>query len=253
MLADAADEVFHQWRGAMLAAMATPDDVLAWQDRRYRFAHEIGLHLTMAAGPGVPAVTDHVVYGVCVTGGGLIYVGQTADAKRRLRDLPVGESHHLATTVPAETWDRVLVVQWPDLLARISASEARTIAQLGHETCGLAIEHLLQITYRPILTTRRRSTAGGWTARRIDASRSRGALASTQLPDLFRAVQDTWDALSSITPHPGQTTAYTQAGRAVFPAALITQQMSRDPMPSHESKYDRGRASEHRQDLDSAH
>jgi hypothetical protein len=74
----------------------SPDDVMAWQDRRYRFAHQVGRHLTAPTDPDVPAVADHVVYGVCVTGGGLIYVGQTADARRRLRDLPVGESHHLS-------------------------------------------------------------------------------------------------------------------------------------------------------------
>jgi hypothetical protein len=193
MIADAADEVFHQWRHAMLTALATPDDVMAWQDRRYRFAHQVGRHLTAPTDPDVPAVADHVVYGVCVTGGGLIYVGQTADARRRLRDLPVGESHHLATTVPAKTWDRVLVVQWPDLLAHIPAQETRTAAQLGHATCGLAIEHLLQITYRPVLTTRRRSTTGSWTPRHIATSRSRGAQASTQLPRLFHAVQEAWE------------------------------------------------------------
>jgi hypothetical protein len=222
MIADAADEVFGQWRDAMLAAMATPDDVMAWQDRRYRFAHQVGHYLTAATGPDVPAVADHVVYGVCVTGGGLIYVGQTADARRRLRDLPVGESHHLATTVPAETWDRVLVVQWPDLLGCIAAEEARSVAKLGHATCGLAIEHQLQITYRPVLTTRRRSTTGGWTPRRIDTSRSRGAQASSQLPGLFHAVQEAWEHLARITPRPGQAAAHTQAGRAVFPGALIS-------------------------------
>jgi hypothetical protein len=223
MTVDVADEAFRLWLGAMLAALATPDDVMAWQDRRYRFAYQVGKHLTSAAGARVAAVADHVVYGVYVTGGGLIYVGQSADARRRLRDLPVGESHHLATTVPPETWDRVVVVQWPDLLPGIPASEAQSAAQFGHKTCGLAIEHLLQITYRPVMTTRRRSTAGGWTPRRIDTSNSRGALASTDLPVLFRAVQEVWDNLAHATPSHGQAAVYMPAGRVVFPASLITQ------------------------------
>jgi hypothetical protein len=37
----------------------------------------------------------------------------------------VGESHHLANTVPPETWERVVVVQWPSLLGRISAEGHR--------------------------------------------------------------------------------------------------------------------------------
>jgi hypothetical protein len=100
----------------MLDSLADPESVLAWQDRRYRFAHHVGQLLTSPARPDAAPVTGHVVYGVHVAGAGLLYVGQTGNAKRRLRDLPVGESHHLATTVPPETWERVIVVQWPDLL-----------------------------------------------------------------------------------------------------------------------------------------
>jgi hypothetical protein len=70
-------------------------------------------------------VTGDVLYGVYIAGGGLLYVGQTHDAWRRLRDLPVGESHHLATTVPPETWERVAVVQWPELLDRVPHEESQ--------------------------------------------------------------------------------------------------------------------------------
>jgi hypothetical protein len=52
-------------------------------------------------------------------------------------------------------------------------------AGLVRGTCGLAIGHLLQITYRPVLIMRPRSATGGWTPLRIEASRSRGELAST--------------------------------------------------------------------------
>jgi hypothetical protein len=112
----AGDEAFRRWRAAMLDSLGSPERVLAWQDRRYRFAHGVGQLLTDSAPPAPASVSGHVVYGVYVAGAGLLYVGQTGDAKRRLRDLPVGESHHLATTVPPETWERVIVVRWPDLL-----------------------------------------------------------------------------------------------------------------------------------------
>ena len=99
--------------------------------------------LLVDSGPGIPPVSDHAVYGVYVTGAGLLYVGQTRDARRRLRDLPVGESHHLATTVPPETWERVLVIQWPALITRIRRRKhnehsnwARPAAARASSTCS---------------------------------------------------------------------------------------------------------------------
>lgn len=85
---------------------------LVWQDRRYRIAYQLGQLLTDNTVPG----SGHAVYGVYLVGGVLLCVGQARDARRRLRDLPVGESHHHATTVPPGTWERVIVVQWPRLL-----------------------------------------------------------------------------------------------------------------------------------------
>ena len=84
--------------------------------------------LLVDSGPGIPPVSDHAVYGVYVTGAGLLYVGQTRDARRRLRDLPVGESHHLATTVPPEIWERVLVIQWPALITHPGAGSTTNTA-----------------------------------------------------------------------------------------------------------------------------
>jgi hypothetical protein len=144
-----ADEAFGRWRAALLDSLVSPERVLAWQDRRYRFAHQVGQLLTSPARSDAARIAGHVVYGVYVAGAGLLYVGQTGDANRRLRDLPVGESHHLATTVPPEIWERVIVVQWPGLLSGVRGAEGLIAEQLGHETCGLALEHLLQVTYRP--------------------------------------------------------------------------------------------------------
>jgi len=215
MTASHLDDAFDRWRNALLDALATPGNVMAWQDRRYQFAYQVGQLLVDSGGPGIPPVSDHAVYGVYVSGGGLVYVGQTGDARRRLRDLPVGESHHLATTVPPETWERVLVIQWPALITRIPAQEAQRAEQLGQASCGLGIEYLLQITYRPVMTARRRSTAGGWSARHVETSRSRGAAASTQLPELFQAVRAQSDLLARAPmPGHGQAAIYADAGRA---------------------------------------
>jgi hypothetical protein len=102
-----------------------------------------------------------------------------------------------------------------------SAQEAQRAEQLGPASCGLGIEYLLQITYRPVMTARRRSTAGGWSTRHIETSRSREAAASTQLPELFQAVQAQRDLLARApVPGHGQAAIYSDAGRAVFPGSF---------------------------------
>jgi hypothetical protein len=217
-----ADEAFDRWREAVLDSLANPERILAWQDRRYRFAHRVGQLLTDRVPPDTAHVAGDVVYGVYVAGAGLLYVGQTGDAKRRLRDLPVGESHHLATTVPPETWERVIVVQWPSLLSDVPDSERLVAKQLGHQTCGLALEHLLQVTHRPVMTARRRSGTGDWAARRLDASHSRGAVNSGRIPALFIAVRAAWDELAGTpSPEDGDPAVYTDVGRVIFPGLVL--------------------------------
>jgi hypothetical protein len=105
--------------------------------------------------------------------------------------------------------------------SRHPSGEARSVSDLGYKTCGLAIEHLLQITYGPVMTGRRRSSTGGWTPRLIEESRSRGAVASSELPFLFAAVRAAWDALADSAPPSGEAVAYSHAGRTVFPAVLV--------------------------------
>jgi len=222
MTVQAADEALVRWRTAVEDALRSPADVMAWQDRRYQFAYQVGQLLTSAVDPANRQVAGHVLYGVTIAGAGLVYIGQSADARRRLRDLPVGESHHLATTVPPEAWTRVLVVEWPTLLSKIPAAEARTIDGLGHDTCGLALEHRLQLAYRPVLSARRRGNLGQWKTRNLDDSRSRGALAADQLPMLFLAVTRAWQVLANMRlPSVGPPVSCTDNGRVLFPHSLL--------------------------------
>jgi hypothetical protein len=214
------DSAFHRWRNALLEALDSPEAIMAWQDHRHQFAHELGELLAGDADYDIAPITGHAVYGIYVAGGGLLYVGQTANARRRLRDLPVGESHHLAMTVPPEVWERVIVIAWPRLLAAVPAEEAQAAEQLGHATCGLALEYLLQITYRPVMPARRRSTGGSWTSRHIETSRSKGAINSARFPELFNAVQARWQALMNAQPAAAQAVVYSDAGRAAIPAQL---------------------------------
>jgi hypothetical protein len=42
MTASHPDDAFERWRNALLDALATPGNVMAWQDRRYQFAYQVG-------------------------------------------------------------------------------------------------------------------------------------------------------------------------------------------------------------------
>jgi hypothetical protein len=115
--------------------MGTLDDLRRWQERRYTFAYMLGIALCSEAAPGIPPVTGHALYGVYIAGPGLIYVGQTGQAERRLRDLPVGESHHIAATVPPEIWNGSWSFSGPSCLL---TRRVRSGMQLGGSGSPLA-------------------------------------------------------------------------------------------------------------------
>ena len=177
---------FVAWRAALHELTDSPEESRRWRESRYHFAHRLGDALVGAA-PGQPAITGAAVYGVWLRWG-LLYVGQTTEAERRLRDLPVGESHHLANTFPPETWDRVVVVAWPQL-----AEADAVTAMLGTKTTGLALEHLLQSQARPLANAARRRSDGGWRAVDRTRSGSVGARAALEAQPLFDALTAVWD------------------------------------------------------------
>lgn len=179
----------------------------AWRRARYQFAHRLGRAL-------VGALPFHgpVLYGVWLRWG-LLYVGQTRDAERRLRDLPIGESHHLATTFPPEIWERVVVIAWPQL------PEAPALAaEFTAEAVGLALEHSLQLRLSPIANTEQRKPDGSWRERSWASSKSRGARLSSHIEGLTQAVQAEWDGAARMQPGDQEPSP---ACRVVFPEALL--------------------------------
>ena len=163
------------------------------------------------------------MYGVFVRGAGLAYVGQTLDARRRLRDLPIGESHHLANTIPPELWERVVVIEWPGLLSNVDDAEREAAAILGREICGLALEHRLQSILRPPLNARRRTSTGEWRDRNLANSRSRGAEHVGSLPMLCEQVLVAWRALAAVAcpDSRSEPVVVTSVGRVAFPRSII--------------------------------
>ena len=126
--------------------------------------------------------TQPVVYGVWLAGHAPeapVYIGQTTDSGRRLWDLPVGESHHLANTFPPEIWSHVVVVRWPEVLESYGGDLG--IQPIDFGTVGLALEYALQCEFSPLMNVWRKNRDGRLVPARLNASRSVGAgIASTK-------------------------------------------------------------------------
>lgn len=118
-----------RWRQSLLELTGNETAASDWRRNRYAFAHRLGAAL--AGGEGTnPGTSGSVLYGIWLNWG-LIYVGQTGEAQRRLRDLAVGESHHLANTFPPEIWSRVVVIEWPRLQAASAVIERSSAPVVG--------------------------------------------------------------------------------------------------------------------------
>ena len=208
------------WRRALEELLGDKQRFDSWRKQRYAFAHRVGTLLTEAH-PPAPAATGPALYGVYLPGTGLCYVGQTQEARRRLRDLPIGESHHLAMTAPPELWTRVIVVQWAELLVR-AAEREWVIPDM--KACGQALEYLLHCHFRPTINCYARTTDGRYRERPPERSKSKASVGATAYLDLFKVVLGVWSDLEAVPePASGESriAGYSPFGRVVFPVALL--------------------------------
>jgi hypothetical protein len=215
-----------QWLEAIRAMTAAPEDAAKYLDRRLRFTTEVARALSHDD----PA-RDSLVYGVWLEKHeSPIYIGQTTEGRRRLWDLPIGESHHLANSFPPEIWDRVAVVYWGQLLdARpllVADIEAALKSLVGddpthiREAVSLGLEFLLQQETRPLFNRRKKRRDGGWRTVKWENSQSIGARASQHLASLFADVFGVWQQLATIEPEGGDIAVGFTHGRAVFPGRV---------------------------------
>lgn len=215
-----------QWLDAIRAMTAAPKDAANYLDRRLRFTTEVATALSHDD----PA-RDSLVYGVWLERHeSPVYIGQTTEGRRRLWDLPIGESHHLANSFPPEIWDRVAVVYWGQLLdARpelFSAVAAALKSLVGDDptqvkqAVGLGLEFLLQQKTRPLFNSRKKRRDGSWRAVEWENAESLGARTAPHLASLFTEVFAVWQQLAAIVPGGGDVAVALTGGLAVFPGRI---------------------------------
>lgn len=218
-----------QWLTAIRAMTATADDAARYLDNRLRFTTAVARRLTHSD----PRL-DLLVYGVWLEGHSTpIYVGQTADGRRRMWDLPIGESHHLANSFPAEIWERVVVVYWgqlararPELLVAISASVRLLLTREDADplaAVGVGPEYLLQSRLKPLFNSRKKRRDGGWRGVVWDESTSLGAKVAPHLDELFTVVFGVWEQLAT-APLSVAGVIELIDGRVAFPAAMASRE-----------------------------
>ncbi|MGN9914494.1 hypothetical protein ACTMTJ_43880 [Phytohabitans sp. LJ34] len=204
-----AGTAFEAWRRALIHLTRTEAAAREWRYARSAFRHRLGREIAGAA-------TGPAVYGVWLEWG-LVYLGQTLDARRRLYDLPIGDSHHLANTFPPEVWHRVVVTTWPELPA------AADIGEMSPVDVGLGLEYGLQRRLRPLANAERRTSDGAWRRNDLDRSRSRGARAYDRVGPLVAAVERAWAVAGSADP--GDMPPL-PASRVILPGALLSTAMT---------------------------
>ena len=109
--AAAANRLLRRIRKELASALKSDDFALEYMEKKYEYDHKIGAALR--SGLSKLSSCDGVIYGVYVNGIVVpVYIGESLDGRRRLYDLAIGESHHVANTFSTLIWDKVLVVGW---------------------------------------------------------------------------------------------------------------------------------------------
>ncbi len=215
-----------QWLSAIRAMTSTTEEAAGFLDRRLRFTTAVAQSLSH-----YDPRLDSLVYGVWLEGHEApVYIGQTTEGRRRLWDLPIGESHHLANSFPPEIWSRVVVVYWGQLLearSELSAvvkASAQPLAGVGASdprvVIGLGLEYLLQRRLQPLFNRRKKRRDGGWREVAWDTAGSVGARAAPHLNEFFDVIFGVWEMLAAVVP--SDRMVELPDGRVAFPAKMAT-------------------------------
>jgi hypothetical protein len=221
------------WTDALRALTGTPSSASDYYKGRMRFTASVAGSLArLAKLDGASRIPS--VYGVWLEGHAEpVYIGQTMESQRRIRDLPIGESRHLSNTFPPELWRQVVVVRWHDLLkADLSLMESVTAAmrdlrlpeEAQTEAIGLGLEYRLQSDHQPLFNGKRKKRDGGWA--QVKQNKSIGAQVAPRLDPLYERVLGLWSLISKqeVTPA-GRSFSF---GAVAYPSAIWYSLLRRD-------------------------
>jgi hypothetical protein len=146
-----------------------------------------------------------------------LYVGESSNGLRRMWDLPIGESHHVASRFPPEAWSRVIVVQWPQLIGGLSPSEGVDL-DLSNAKAAKAVNKFLEerLNYEtsPLFDGRR--TKDGTFRKRKRKAPETGPFCT-----LSDAVMTAWRQLQTVALSRDRPWRSTDYGFALSPSMLL--------------------------------
>lgn len=219
-------DTWSDWLASLASLTTDPEARQAFRERRFEYAHRIGdafrewIHETGG--------DRSVIYAVCLSDGAPVYVGQTPKPSRRLYDLPIGESHHLANTYPPELWRRVVVLDWTrvirseDLDARLNAAcnSGNVASKPSTDKIGMVLEHILQLRFVPEMNASRKTTRGALSSRDLARSRSAGARLAVHLNESMTGAVSAFGDLLTAAEESHVSQVRTPAGIVLFPRNL---------------------------------
>lgn len=219
---------YRSWAAVCRQLNADEDKARDFRARRYAFTHLLASHLI----EHLPASgDDQVIYAVYLAGkhSKPVYLGASSEGRRRLWDLPIGESHHLSNTCPPETWARVQVLHWKRLLSETGHDLdelQKRVSEVFPEKSksalkliGMAIEFRFQQEIRPeinILTKRRQ---GGFKSVDFLGSKSLQAAIARRWIDgpIFSTLLTSWTAMQAEAENCRDTKWISPFGSVLFP------------------------------------
>jgi hypothetical protein len=189
-------DMYVRWVQALTAMTSTPEDSASYRRIRTKVVTEIAKSIVAAATPAAvgphlaPTFAPAVIYGVYLDRHPLdrpVYIGQTLDPTRRLWDLAIGESHHLANTFPPEIWQKVVVVRWTDLMRE--RPYGAHLSDYPLQSIGLGLEYALQLEFSPLINMWKKERTGELRQLSLTKSASVGKSAQAY-PGLSRLAAD---------------------------------------------------------------
>ena len=212
------------WIASLHDLTSSLASTVEYRNLRASFASEVGRQIMSAASIS-QGRENYCIYGIWLDGHDTpIYIGQTMQAERRLWDLPIGESHHLANSFPPEIWKKIVIIRWYDALTEESSLQDLILAGISKGVIGLSLEYFLQSKYKPLVNCNRRRRDGKWQEKDIGKSKSRGSLMISDIATVCAEILDIWLELSEIDVVDRVSVSHSFGG-VVFPSQMLSQRI----------------------------